>query len=138
MLSLKLRQKASQTDQKASQKDHHQIISESIRQTAKGVLRKVVIKGKVKRIKFDNNFVFRIRYYSVINIYPRNVKTLKKNYKKRITDIEEGCSVCDEQETSATENGMETHEKLFTTESELNIINKSRAKRKEIIVDNKG
>ena len=32
--------------------------------------------------------------------------------------------MCDEQETSATENGMETHEKLFTTESELNIINK--------------
>ena len=53
-------------------------------------------------------------------------------------DIEKDCSVCDEQETSATKNGMETHEKLFTTESELNIINKSRAKRKEIIVDNKG
>ena len=40
----------------------------------------------------------------------------KKNYKKKITDIEEDCSVCDEQETSATENGMKTHEKLFTTE----------------------
>ena len=39
-------------------------------------------------------------------------------------DLEENCSVCDEQETSAIENGMETHEKLFTTESELNIINK--------------
>ena len=62
----------------------------------------------------------------------------KKSYKKEITDIEEDCSVCDEQETSATENRMETHEKLFTIESELNIINKSRAKRKEIIVDNKG
>ena len=46
--------------------------------------------------------------------------------------------MCDEQETSATEDSMETHEKLFTTESEWNIINKSRAKRKEIIVDNKG
>ena len=46
--------------------------------------------------------------------------------------------MCDEQVTSATENGMETHEKLFTIESELNIINKSGAKRKEIIVDNKG
>ena len=32
--------------------------------------------------------------------------------------------MCDERETLATENGMETHEKLFTTESELNIINK--------------
>ena len=41
-----------------------------------------------------------------------------------ITDIEEDCSECDEQETSATENSMETLEKLFTTESELNIINK--------------
>ena len=46
--------------------------------------------------------------------------------------------MCDEQETSATENDMETHEKLFKTESELNIINKSKAKRKEIIVDKKG
>ena len=32
--------------------------------------------------------------------------------------------MCDERECLATENGMETHEKLFTTESELNIINK--------------
>ena len=64
----------------------------------------------------------------MINIYPRAVKTLKKKViKKKITDIEEGCS----------ENGVETHEKLFTTESELNIINKSRTRRKEIIVDNK-
>ena len=34
-------------------------------------------------------------------------------------------------ETSATENGMETHEKLFTTESELNIINKRLRKGKK-------
>ena len=45
-----------------------------------------------------------------------------KLYKKKITDIEEDCSVCNEQEISATENGLETHEKLFTTDSELNII----------------
>ena len=32
--------------------------------------------------------------------------------------------MCDEQETTATENSMKTYEKLFTTESELNIINK--------------
>ena len=44
--------------------------------------------------------------------------------KKKITDIEEDCSVCNEQEISATENGLETHEKLFTTDSELNIIYK--------------
>ena len=30
--------------------------------------------------------------------------------------MEEDCSVCDEQETPATEDGMETHEKFFTTE----------------------
>ena len=29
----------------------------------------------------------------------------------------------DDQETSTTENSMETHEMLFTTESELDIIN---------------
>ena len=52
------------------------------------------------------------------------LRLLKKSIKKKITDIEEDCSVCDEQETSATENGMETHEKLLTTESELNIISK--------------
>ena len=41
--------------------------------------------------------------------------------------------MCDKQETLATKNGMETHEKLFTTESELNIISiYVRAKRKEI------
>ena len=39
--------------------------------------------------------------------------------------------MCDKQETSATENGMETHEKLFTTESELNIINKRLRKGKK-------
>ena len=61
-----------------------------------------------------------------------------QDFKKKVTDIEEDCSVCSEQETSATENDMETHEKLFTTESESNIINKSRAKREEIIVDSKG
>ncbi|XP_043597799.1 uncharacterized protein LOC122574351 [Bombus pyrosoma] len=57
------------------------------------------------------------RYFS------RKCQHFKKNYLKRTTDIEEDCSVCNEQETSATENSMETHEKLFTTESELNIIN---------------
>ena len=68
----------------------------------------------------------------MINIYPRNVKTLKKkNYKKKITDIGEDFSVCDEQETSANENDMETHEKLFTIESELNIINKRLRKDKK-------
>ena len=109
LLFLKLEQKASQS-----------------------VLCKVVIKGKVKHIKFDNNFVFYTWYYSVINIYPRNVKTLKKkNYKKKITDIGEDFSVCDEQETSANENDMETHEKLFTIESELNIINKRLRKDKK-------
>ena len=63
----------------------------------------------------------------MINIYPKNVNTSKKKRKKllkRITDIEENRSVCDEQETSATENSMETHEKLFTIEPKLNIINK--------------
>ena len=62
----------------------------------------------------------------MINIYPKNIKTFqkKKIIKKKITDIEEDCSVCDEQETSATENGMKKHEKLFTTEWELNITNK--------------
>ena len=55
----------------------------------------------------------------------------KKIIKKKITDIEEDCSVYDEQETSATENGMETHEKLFTTESELNTINKRLRKGKK-------
>ena len=55
----------------------------------------------------------------------------KKIIKKKITDIEEDCSVYDEQKTSATENGMETHEKLFTTESELNIINKRLRKGKK-------
>ena len=64
----------------------------------------------------------------MINIYPRNIKIKKK---KKITDIEEDCSVCDEQGTSATENGMETHEKLFITESELNIINKRLRKGKK-------
>ena len=39
--------------------------------------------------------------------------------------------MCDKQETSATENGMETHEKLFTTESEVNIINKRLRKGKK-------
>ena len=39
--------------------------------------------------------------------------------------------MCDEQETLATKNGMETHEKLFTTESELNIINKRLRKGKK-------
>ncbi|XP_076483022.1 uncharacterized protein LOC143304431 [Bombus vancouverensis nearcticus] len=38
---------------------------------------------------------------------------------KKIMDIAEVCTVCDEQETSATENSMEIHEKLFTTESKL-------------------
>ncbi|XP_071878075.1 uncharacterized protein [Bombus fervidus] len=38
--------------------------------------------------------------------------------------MEEDCSMCDEEETPASEDDMETHEKLFTTESELNIINK--------------
>ena len=33
--------------------------------------------------------------------------------------------------TLATENGMETHEKLFTTESELNIISKCLRKGKK-------
>ena len=51
--------------------------------------------------------------------------------KIKITDIEDDCSMCDKQETSATENGMETHEKLFTTESELNIINKRLRKGKK-------
>ena len=31
--------------------------------------------------------------------------------------MEEDCSVCDEQEISATANSMVTHEKLFATES---------------------
>ena len=46
-------------------------------------------------------------------------RLFKKNYikKKKITDIEKDSSVCDEQETSATENSMETHEEVFTTES---------------------
>ena len=39
--------------------------------------------------------------------------------------------MCDEQETSANENDMETHEKLFTIESELNIINKRLRKDKK-------
>ena len=62
LLSLKLRQKASQS-----------------------VLCKVIIKGKAKHIKFDNNFVFRIWCYSGISIYPKNVKTFpppKKIIKK--------------------------------------------------------
>ena len=59
----------------------------------------------------------------MINVYPKNVKTSQNKIIKRITDIED-CSVCDEQGTSATENSMETHGKLFTTESELSIIYK--------------
>ena len=55
---------------------------------------------------------------------PQKCQDFKKEIIKKITDIEEDCSACDKQETSATENGMETHEKLFTTKSELNIINK--------------
>ena len=40
--------------------------------------------------------------------------------------------MCDERETLATENGMETYETTeFTTESELNIINKRLHKGKE-------
>ena len=58
-------------------------------------------------------------------------KKKKKMIKIKITDIEDDCSMCDKQETSATENGMETHEKLFTTESELNIINKRLRKGKK-------
>ena len=42
---------------------------------------KVLIKGKVEHIKFDNTFLFRTWYYSVINIYPRNVEALKKKDK---------------------------------------------------------
>lgn len=49
-------------------------------------------------------------------VCPKNVKSLKKKIIKKITNIEEDCS--DEQETKATENSMETREKLFTTESE--------------------
>ena len=89
------------------------------------------MKEEVKHIKFDNNFVFRTCCYFMINIYSKNVRTLKRNYKRKITDIGEDCSVCDEQETSATETTMETHEKLFTIESKVdrnseeeNIINK--------------
>ena len=92
---------------------------------------KIVMKEEVKHIKFDNNFVFRTCCYFMINIYSKNVRTLKRNYKRKITDIGEDCSVCDEQETSATETTMETHEKLFTIESKVdrnseeeNIINK--------------
>ena len=48
---------------------------------------------------------------------------LKKKLFKKTTDIED-CSVCNEEEISATENSVETHETLFTTKSELNIINK--------------
>ena len=79
---------------------------------------KVIIKGKAKHIKFDNNFVFRIWCYFGISIYPKNVKTFPKKKKllRKITDIEENCSVCDEQEISATANSMVTHEKLFATE----------------------
>ena len=58
----------------------------------------------------------------MINIYSKNVKTFRKKIIKKITDMEE-CSMCDEQETSATENSMETHEKLFISEWKLNIIN---------------
>ena len=34
----------------------------------------------------------------------------KKNYKKKRTDLEEDCSVCDEQETSATENYLQPNQ----------------------------
>ena len=51
----------------------------------------------------------------MINIYPKNVKTFRKKIIKKITDMEER-SMCDEQETSATENSMETHEKFFISE----------------------
>ena len=41
------------------------------------------IKGKVKHIKFDNNFVFRTWYYFVIDIYPKNIKTFQKKIIKK-------------------------------------------------------
>ena len=46
---------------------------------------------------------------------------LKKKLFKKTTDIED-CSVCNEEEISATENSVETHETLFTTKSELNLL----------------
>lgn len=52
------------------------------------------------------------------------MSTSQKKIIKKITNIEEDCSMCDEPEISAAENSIETHEKLFITEPELNIINK--------------
>ena len=79
---------------------HLNLLSLKLRQKAfQRVSYKVVIKGKIKHIKFDNNFLFRTWHYFVINIYSKNIKIFqkkKKNYKKKVTDIEEDCSVCDE------------------------------------------